>query len=394
MKIWDKGYDLDEEALVFTVGDDHVADMKLIAHDCIASKAHAKMLNSIGILNDDELESLLTSLDDIVSLVERGEFEVSREDEDCHTAIENYLIKRCGEAGEKIHAGRSRNDQVLTALRLFEKQELAKLKAGIQALVESLESVVERYGMVEIPGFTHMRKAMPSSFRLWAVSFIDALADQTAMVEAVYALVDQSPLGTAAGFGVPVLKLDRQMTARLMGFSRVQENPIYAQFSRGKFEGDILNLHTQVMLILNRLSSDLILYGMDELGFIKLPKEFCTGSSIMPHKVNPDVLELVRAKYHAVLAEEFKVKSMLGNLISGYNRDVQLTKMSLIQSNQITLESLSIMAKLVKGFEVDADACRSAMTSELYATERAHSLAKEGVPFRQAYRQIAGKHMK
>jgi len=389
MKIWDKGYSLDNEVEDFTVGDDHVVDMDLIVYDCIASKAHAQMLNSIGILDDGEVKSLAGALDEIISLVKKGEFEISKQDEDCHSAIENYLVKKCGEAGEKIHTGRSRNDQVLTAIRLFEKDALEQIKQYSESLSKALKTVVEKYGNVEVPGYTHMQKAMPSSFGQWAKSFVYALADQSKLLDSVAALVDQSPLGTAAGYGVPIVKLDKEMTAKSMGFSRVQDNPIYAQLSRGKFEAEVLNTCTQVMLVLNKMSSDLIMYSMSEFGFVTLPKEFCTGSSIMPQKINPDVLELVRAKYHAVMADEFKVKSMIGNLISGYNRDVQLTKGALIDSVKTTLSSLSIMTKIVNGMSVNHEACKRAMTSELYATEKVYELVKDGMPFRQAYQKVA-----
>jgi argininosuccinate lyase len=392
MKIWEKGYSLDKEVEDFTVGDDHIIDMDLIVYDCTASKAHAKMLNSIGILSDGELNSLIEGLDEIISLSNDGNFKISKEDEDCHSAIESYLIDKCGEAGKKIHTGRSRNDQVLTAIRLFEKDALKQIKQFSIALVNSLNSIVDKFGTVEIPGYTHMQRAMPSSIGLWAKSFVDALTDQTKMVDSVYEIVDQSPLGTAAGFGVPVIELDKEMTAKQMGFYKVHDNPIYAQLSRGKFEAEILNACSQIMYVLNKLSSDLIMYSMSEFNFVSLPKQFCTGSSIMPQKINRDVLELVRAKYHVVIAEEFKIKSMIANLISGYNRDVQLTKKALIDSIRTTLSSLSIMSKVVGKMEVNREACKKAMTSELFATEKANKLVKEGIPFRQAYQKIAEEY--
>jgi argininosuccinate lyase len=394
VKIWDKGYGLDGEVEAFTVGDDHIVDKRLVVYDCIASKAHARMLNKIGVLKEGELSALNEGIDEIAALAEKGEFEIRLEDEDCHSAIERYLTEKCGEAGEKIHTGRSRNDQVLAALRLFEKDALGEMKEGMKALCASLDAVVEKYGSIGIPGYTHMQKAMPSSIGMWATSFVDALADRMNMVDAVHALVDQSPLGTAAGYGVPGLELDRRLTAKLMGFSKVQDNPMYAQFSRGAFEGEILNACSQIMLILNRIASDLIMYCMAEFGFIKLPKEFCTGSSIMPQKLNPDVLELVRARYHDVMSEEFKIKSMLANLISGYNRDVQLTKGALIYAVDVTLASLSIVAKLMASLKIDSEACRRAMTDELHAVERANELVKDGTPFRQAYRRIAKEYNK
>lgn len=394
MKIWDKGYALDDAVEEFTVGNDHILDMKLISYDCIASKAHATMLNAIGILNDDELRMLTKGLDRIIDLVEKGEFSISREDEDCHAAIERYLIETCGDVGEKIHTGRSRNDQVLTAIRLYEKDALTNIEDHSAALVDALQSIVARVGDVEIPGYTHMQKAMPTTIGMWVGSFVDALADRTKLVKAVRMLIDQSPLGTAAGFGVPVINIDRKKTADLMGFARVQDNPLYAQLSRGSFEAEIVNLCSQVMFILNRLATDIMVYAMVEFGFIKLPQEICTGSSIMPHKVNPDVLELVRAKYHAVTANEFMIKSTTANLMSGYNRDVQITKRPLIDAIETSLGSLAIMVPLVRRLEIDKAACEKAMTQELRSTERAYELVQKGMPFRQAYRKIAEEFVK
>jgi argininosuccinate lyase len=237
-----------------------------------------------------------------------------------------------------------------------------------------------------------MRKAMPATVGMWWGSFESAIQDDLSILDTLFRLVDRSPLGTAAGFGVPVFELDRKMTAELMGFSAVLENPMYAQLSRGKIEAALLSFLTGVMFVLNRLAADLLLFSMDEFGFVTLPPEFCTGSSIMPQKKNPDVLELVRAKYHVVCGEELKLKTLTAGLMSGYQRDLQLSKKSLFVAFDTTLESLNISAQVLSGIQVNASRCRAAMTEDLYATEKAYKLVKKGVPFREAYHKVKKEH--
>ncbi|HBE88164.1 MAG TPA: argininosuccinate lyase, partial [Elusimicrobia bacterium] len=242
---------------------------------------------------------------------------------------------------------------------------------------------------VPLPGYTHMRRAMPTTVGTWIGCFAAAARDDARLADFLLELIDQSPLGSAAGFGVPVLDIDKRYSARLMGFSRAIENPVYAQLTRSKFEPAILHLCSQVMLTLNKLATDLVMFSMPEFGFVELPEKFCTGSSIMPQKKNPDVLELVRGKYHAVLAEEFKALSLAGNLPSGYNRDAQLGKGPLFAGLDAALASLGIMAKVTEGLRFVPERCR--LAPELFATEEAYKLVKAGVPFRDAYRRVAGK---
>ena len=386
-KLWEKGYRLDEQVEAFTVGDDYLLDQRLVRYDCLASMAHARALGRAGILEEEEVEDLLEELERIVQLDLAGEFSILPEHEDCHTAIENYLTRELGELGEKIHTGRSRNDQVLAALRLYYKVELAKCKRLMTELAMYLEQFAARYGEVEFPGYTHTRKAMPSSVGLWAESFVDSMDDNSRLIDVALELIDQSPLGTGAGYGVP-LDLDREYTAELLEFERVQQNPIYTQNSRGKFEATILHALAQVMLDLNKMATDLIVFSMPELGYFELPEELCTGSSIMPQKRNPDVLELVRARYHHVVALEFQVKNTIANLLSGYNRDLQLTKGPTMRGLDVTQASLSVMALVFDGLGVNADRCQAGLTDEVYATERVYELVKKGVPFREAYRRI------
>jgi argininosuccinate lyase len=389
MKLWDKGIELNREIESFTVGDDYLLDRRLVKHDCAASMAHAKMLRKIGLLTAGELASLLKALAEIARLDEKGGFVIKKEDEDCHTAIENFLVKKCGDAGKKIHTARSRNDQVLTALRLYEKESLGEIKRELGGFKDALRAAEKRQGKIPLPGYTHMRRAMPTTVGAWLGCFRDSAADNALFADFVLKLIDQSPLGSAAGYGVPVLKIDKRLTASLMGFSKPMENPIYAQMSRNKFEATIAHFCSQVMFDLNKLASDLIMFSMPEFGFVKLPDAFCTGSSIMPQKKNPDVLELVRGKYHVVLGEEFKIKSLAGNLISGYNRDIQLAKGPLFSCLDATLASLRIMSVVAGGLRFEAKNC--ALSEELFATEEVYRLVGRGMPFRDAYRKVAEK---
>lgn len=388
MKLWQKKYKLNEKIEEFTVGNDYLLDKKLLKYDCLASIAHAKMLCKMGILTKDECSQLINALNEIIVLDNKGTFVINKEDEDCHTAIENYLVKKLGDVGKKIHTARSRNDQVLTALRMYYKEEIKEILKETEAFVKTLDGFKGKNSKIEIPGYTHMRKAMPSSVGLWAEAFIESMEDNKKLLMCALELVDQSPLGTGAGYGMP-LKIDRKMTSDELGFKKVQNNPIYVQISRGKFESSIVHALTQVMFDLNKIASDLILFSMPEFGYFELPPEFCTGSSIMPQKKNPDVLELVRGKYHLVVGEEFKLKSISSNLISGYNRDMQLTKEPVMKSFEITKESLSVMNLVVGKLKVNAENCKKAMTKELFATEKVYELVKKGIPFREAYKQIS-----
>lgn len=354
----------------------------------MASIAHAKMLCKIGILGKKECDALVSALGEIAELDKKGKFPISQEDEDCHTAIENYLVKKLGDTGKKIHTARSRNDQVLTALRLYEKDEIADVLKLCENLAKELADFKKKYGKVQMPGYTHMRKAMPSSMGYWADAFVLALEDDKKLLACAASLIDQSPLGTGAGYGAPI-KLDSEMTAKLMGFSKLQGNGIHAQNSRGKFESSVLHALTQVMFDLNKMATDLALFSMPEFGYFELPQEMCTGSSLMPQKKNPDVLELVRAKYHSVLACEFEVKGIISNLPSGYNRDLQVTKEPLMKGFETAKASLEVMALVISKLKVNEKKCKAAMTPELYAAHKVHELVKNGVPFRDAYRQVA-----
>jgi len=390
VKLWSKGNKIHEEIEDFTVGNDYLLDKKLLKYDCLASIAHAKMLNMVNILSKEELNILVGGLNEILH---NENFEIKKEDEDCHTAIENHLVQKYGEVGKKIHTARSRNDQVLTALRLYELFEMKEIKMLINSLVEALKKKIDDEGYIKIPGYTHMQKAMPSSVGMWLGSFHDAFKDELVSLQALFNKLDQSPLGSAAGFGVPLLKIDKKITAKEMGFSKVQKNPLYCQLSRGKFESEILNALTQLMFVLNKMSTDLLMFSMKEFSFVEIPSEFCTGSSIMPQKKNADFLELIRGYYSVILGEEMKVKSMIGNLMSGYNRDMQLTKEPLMKSIDIVKKCFKVMSLVIDSVKINEENCKKAMTDEIYATEEAYKLVKEGVSFRDAYKHIGKKYL-
>jgi len=401
MKLWDKGAPLDKQAAsprlrspeveAFTVGDDPALDLQLVPYDCAASKAHVRMLAGIGVLDEQELGDLLTGLDEIVRLHEAGEFVISADDEDCHTAIENFLTARCGEAGKKIHTARSRNDQVLTALRLYEKDAAAEIVTAVDALVTAIEGQRAECGETALPGFTHTRKAMPASVHMWFGAYAASLADDKKLLTAAGGIIDQSPLGSGAGFGVP-LEIDRDAMAKELGFGSVQPT-MYCQNSRGKFEAMLIDAAGQVMMDLARMADDLILLSMPTFGFFSLPDELCTGSSIMPHKQNPDVLELIRGYRGMVAGASVTVKTICDGLISGYHRDLQLTKGPVMRSLAVTAQCLAMMTLVFEKLTVNADRCQAAMTDELFATEKVYELVRQGVPFRDAYRQI-GRELK
>lgn len=390
MKLWEKDYEVHKEIEKFTVGNDFILDKALVYYDCVASIAHAKMLNKIGILSQAELRKLVGCLREIISLDKLGKFPIKQSEEDCHTAIENFLTKKLGSVGKKIHTARSRNDQVLTAMRLYEKHELEEIMGLSKGLISSINNKIKASGKIEVPGYTHMQKAMPSSIAMWFSAYVEALKDDLEVLEEAYEVIDKSPLGSAAGFGVPVFNVDRQMTAKLLGFKYVQQ-AMYCQNSRGKFESLIVNAIVQLMMDLNKAASDLILFSMPEFGYFSLPKELCTGSSIMPQKKNPDVLEIVRARYSVVLGYDAQLKSLYGNLVSGYHRDMQLTKEPLMKSICTAKDCLKITTLVFDGLGINQDMCKKAMSLELYATEEAYKLVKKGMPFRDAYKEIGKK---
>ena len=386
-KLWEKTYSLNALMEAFTVGEDPVLDARLVNADCVASMAHAAMLRSIGILSPAEQEALHAELARIIAANRAGKFAITRSDEDVHTAIENHLVAAVGDAGKKLHTGRSRNDQVLAALRLWTRGFLFAFHGAGLALVRRLLDFAEAHAKTPMPGRTHLQTAMPSSVGLWAAAFAEELLDDLSLSRHAFTLVDCSPLGSAASYGVP-LPLDREMVAELLGFARVQNNVLYSNNSRGKLESIVLEAVEHAVLTLSRLAQDLILYSLPEFGYFALPAELCSGSSIMPQKRNPDGLELVRARSAAISARLLSIKMVLRSLPSGYNRDLQETKGPFLRGCEEGLACVRIMDLTVEKLVVNHAALRAGFTPEIFATDRALQLVAEGVPFRDAYRDV------
>jgi len=389
-KLWQKQYDIDRRIDAFTTGEDYILDMNLLPWDLMASAAHAEMLASAGILRMEEAESLKEGLASIMTRYNKGEFRIDPSQEDCHTAIENDLIERIGDAGKRIHTGRSRNDQVLAALRLFSKSCLIRCSEEAVSLGRALLSFARENAGIPMPGYTHTRTAMPSSVGLWAGAYLENLLDDLEMVETAYRLNDRSPLGSAAAYGVP-LALDREMVSRRLGFREVQNNVLGVQNSRGKTEGMILESLDNMGITLSRMSQDLITFSMPEFGFFHLPPELCSGSSIMPQKMNPDVLELIRAKSSTLSSWAYRIKNVIRSLPSGYNRDFQETKEPLVRSFPLMDDCLMAMRLTVEKIQVNQETLRRSFTPDIFAADEAFKLVEKGIPFRDAYMQVAGK---
>ncbi len=387
-RLWDKGVPLDELVQRFTVGDDPACDLQLVHWDCLGSAAHARTLARAGLLHDAELAALLCGLAEIDGQQAAGAFAIPPALEDCHTAIEAALTARCGEVGAKIHAGRSRNDQVATALRLFMRHHTLAWIDGLSALIATTLERITIDGDVPMPGYTHMQPAMPSSVGLWLHAFAEAALEQMHAGRELLRRLDACPLGTGAGYGVP-LALDRRYTAASLGFARVQRNPIDVQNSRGRLEVQFVRFAADAAGVVEKLASDLLLFSTAEFGFFALPEALTTGSSIMPQKRNPDVLELLRGRAARLRARAVEIELIAGKLPSGYHRDLQLTKEPTLRAALELSEVLAVATRVVASFEIDRARLTAAMRPELYATHAALARAQAGTPFRQAYRQVA-----
>lgn len=389
-KLWDKGTALAQEIEHFTVGDDPQLDQQLVVYDCLGSIAHAYMLSTIGIITADEYKELQNALVDIMEQHGNNSFVIATADEDVHTAVENYLCQKLGDLGKKIHAARSRNDQVMLDLRLYMRDQILQLTHDTVALVESLLACAKKHQTIAMPGRTHFQKAMPSSFGLWACAYAESLLDMATLLQQTFETINQSPLGSAAAYGVN-LSIDRQLVADALGFAKVQNNVLYASNSRGKFESIVIHALTQIMIDLSKVAADLIIFSAPEFGYVEIPAQLCTGSSLMPQKKNPCGLELVRAKTATVISYLLQTLEIIRGLPSGYNRDFQETKRPLMQSCQITHEALVIMKLTIDQLTVNEKACLEAMTPELFATDYALELVQKGMPFRDAYRTVAAQ---
>ena len=386
-KLWQKNYTLDSMMEHFTVRNDYIYDEELVLSDVIGSMAQAKGLVKIGILTEEEGENLRKGLEEVAKLRKENSFPISLSDEDCHTAIEGYLTKIYGDAGKKIHTGRSRNDQVQTALRIYMREACLKLSSASSAFAHSLIELASKNVDTPMPGRTHMQIAMPSSVALWALSFAEEIIEESGMLLDLYRVLDQSPLGSAASYGV-TLPLDREYTSSLMGFSKVQNNVLYANNSRGKFESFFLDHASYLGLTVSKLAQDLMLFTLPEFGYFSLPRELCTGSSIMPQKKNPDGLELARSRCALIMSCSDRVKEIIKSLPSGYNRDFQDTKEPLIEGFRTAEELLLIMKEMIDKLEVHKDNLIKACTPELYATDRVMERVLAGGNFRDSYKDV------
>ena len=388
-RLWDKGAPLDERILRFTAGDDHRLDERLVAYDVRASIAHVRMLNGQGLLSEADCEAICGGLSELAAQHARGEWTIDLQDEDVHGALESRLVALIGLAGARVHLGRSRNDQVLAALRLYLKDAAASLADGAVAVAEALEGLVERQGDVPLPGYTHMQPAMPSSVRLWAEGFAAELRDDALGLRASMRRADTNPLGSAAGYGTPGVPLDREVTREALGFASTHEPVTAVQLSRGKAEAALIFEAALLLGDLGRLAADLLLFYTDEFAFVSLPDEMTTGSSIMPQKRNPDVFELVRSAQAVAVGALTETLAITAKLPSGYQRDLQRLKAPLFRTLDLADDTLGIMAYALAGVAFRPE--NISLSDDLHAAQRASTLAvDEGIPFRDAYRRVAG----
>jgi argininosuccinate lyase len=389
-RLWDKGVPLDRRVLRYTAGEDHALDNRLVAYDVRASIAHAEMLHAQGLLAAEDLAAIKRGLSDIGAEHARGEWRVQLEHEDGQTALENLLVARIGEAGKRVHLGRSRNDQVLTALRLYLKDAVAELEAGVTAVAQALDDLAARQGSLELPGYTHMQQAMPSSVALWAGGFAAELRDDAEGLRQCLRRLDKNPLGSAAGYGVASVPVDRERTRAALGFANVQQPVTAVQLSRGKAEAQLLFEIALVMQDAGRLAADLLLFYTQEFSFVELPDAFTTGSLIMPQKRNPDVFELIRGRTATAGAALSEVLGIVAKLPSGYQRDLQLVKAPLFRCIDGCLDTLAILAAALPGVRFRPE--QIALDPAIHAAEAANELVvQEGISFRDAYRRIAEK---
>ena len=386
--LWSKGVQATQLVDEFTVSNDRVLDMRLAKHDVMGSKAHIKMLCSIGLLEKEEEEILQKGLDEILEEIERGEFKLGDDVEDIHSQVEFLLTKRFGEIGKKIHSGRSRNDQVLVDLKLFLREEVEIFRDEIVELFNTLQQLSEKYKNVLLPGYTHAQIAMPSSFGMWFGAYAEALVDDMHMLKGAYNVVNQNPLGSAAGYGSS-FPLDRDMTTSLLGFKTLNYNSVAAQLSRGKSEKAVAGALGQLALTLNKFAADCCMYMCPNFGFISFPDEFTTGSSIMPHKKNPDVFELIRAHANRICALPDTIRHITTNLPVGYFRDMQLIKEVYFPLFDQLNDLLKITNYAVENMEMKADIMSNPLYAPAFSVEEVNRRATNGVPFRDAYRQVA-----
>lgn len=386
-KLWEKNFEVNQEIERFTVGRDREMDLYLAKYDVLGSMAHITMLQSIGLLEADELTRLMAALRRIYECCERGEFQIEEGVEDVHSEVELLLTRELGDMGKKIHSGRSRNDQVLLDLKLFTRHELQEIVDAVKLLFDELIAKSNQLKDVLMPGYTHLQIAMPSSFGLWFGAYAESLVDDTLFLQAAYRLTNRNPLGSAAGYGSS-FPLNRQLTTDLIGFDSMNYNVVYAQMGRGKMERNVAFALASVAGTLAKLAFDACLFNSQNFGFVKLPKECTTGSSIMPHKKNPDVFELLRAKSNKLQGLPQQIMLIMNNLPSGYFRDLQLIKEVFLPAFDELKDCLRMAAYMINKMEVNERILDNPMYDPMFSVEEVNRLAAAGMPFRDAYKQV------
>jgi len=394
-KIWQKKSNKEVNSLIedYTVGNDYTLDLEFIPYDIAWSIAHVKMLHKIWILSWSEKDMLISWLEEVLELSKKWEFKILKSQEDWHAAIESYLTEKLWEVWKKIHTGRSRNDQILVTTRLFTLDKISEIIHEIEKLIQSFESKIKDLGDIKMPWYTHMQRAMPTTVWMWLWSFKDSLQDDLILIEAAKKINNQNPLWSVAWFWEDVFGLDREFTTEQLGINKVQENPMYCAYSRGKFENIVLQSLSQVIMDLWKFASDLVLFSTKEFDYFTLPDEFKTGSSVMPQKKNFDVMELVRWNSNLFQWYEFQVKEIFKNLMSWYNRDFQLTKEPYLKWISLALNTIKICELVVNNLWANKNILENACSEELYATQEAYKLVKWWMSFRDAYKIIWEKYM-
>ena len=387
MKLWEKNFEINKEIERFTVGRDREMDMYLAKYDVLGSMAHITMLESIGLLEKDELTQLLAELKNIYKACERGEFVIEDDVEDVHSQVEMLLTRKLGDMGKKIHSGRSRNDQVLVDLKLFTRHQLKDIAYEVKSLFDELIAKSEQYKNVLMPGYTHLQVAMPSSFGLWFGAYAESLADDLLFLQAAYRMTNRNPLGSAAGYGSS-FPLNRTMTTQLLGFDSMDYNVVYAQMGRGKMERNVGFAIATIAGTLAKMAFDACMFNSQNFSFVKLPKECTTGSSIMPHKKNPDVFELIRAKSNKLQALPQQVTLIMNNLPVGYFRDLQIIKEVFLPAFDELKDCLEMAAYIINKIEVNEHILDNPMYDPMFSVEEVNRLAANGMPFRDAYKKV------
>ena len=387
MKLWEKNFEINKEIERFTVGRDREMDMYLAKYDVLGSMAHITMLESIGLLEKDELVQLLAELKNIYHACENGDFVIEDDVEDVHSQVEMLLTRKLGDMGKKIHSGRSRNDQVLVDLKLFTRHQLKDIADEVKSLFDELIGKSEQYKNVLMPGYTHLQVAMPSSFGLWFGAYAESLADDLLFLQAAYRMTNRNPLGSAAGYGSS-FPLNRTMTTQLLGFDSMDYNVVYAQMGRGKMERNVGFAIATIAGTLAKMAFDACMFNSQNFSFVKLPKECTTGSSIMPHKKNPDVFELIRAKSNKLQALPQQVTLIMNNLPVGYFRDLQIIKEVFLPAFDDLKDCLQMAAYIINKIEVNEHILDNPMYAPMFSVEEVNRLAANGMPFRDAYKKV------